>query len=157
MIRRTALLVLALSLVASLSALAAEPSAAPGICPGKSVDETSPEVRKLLAGSQSIRALGDPVVQRFENRSVQSQMFEILDSQGTPVKVKVDCNSGGCIAGCLVTGCNPTTVNNEPACTAVQCVNSQGGLPCVSQTTCSKSVTAQEPVSGGDTSDPGSR
>lgn len=147
MIRRSAIPVLLLSLGLSLSALPAraettEPGPVPSVCPGKMIDETTPEVLELLAGSQSIRPLGTPFVQTFEYRTEKSQLFEIVSQNGQKVTVKVDCNSGGCITGCAVSGCNPTTIGNEPACTAVQCVNSSG-FPCASQTTCSKSVSTQ--------------
>lgn len=139
----------ALALAASLSlltlpALAEDanptPRATAPVCSSRSVDNTSPEMKAFLAGARSTRAIGTPTMRLTSAAHVSTQEFEIIDVNGKATSVSVTCAASGCISGCATTGCNPTTINGQPACTSLTCVNSSG-FPCATQGTCSKTVS----------------
>jgi hypothetical protein len=145
--RRFAIPTLALAAVAALLALPV-PARAEGAkattpapaCSSRSIDNTSPEMKAFLKGLRSVQAIGVPAVRETATSRVLVQEFAVTGSDGTPIKVSVTCAAAGCISGCATTGCNPTTIDGEPACTALVCKNSSG-FPCPTQGTCSKSVT----------------
>lgn len=146
MSRRIALPTLALAaafaLLAPLSRANAEsprPAASSG-CSSRSVDNTSPQMQAFLQGLREVHAIGVPTLHQTSTSNVQVQDFNVTAADGTAVKVTVTCAASGCVSGCATTGCNPTTLNGEPACTSLVCMNS-GGLPCGIQGTCAKSVT----------------
>lgn len=116
-------------------------------CPGVAVDSTSPETRALLAEAKSFRPLGEVKVSRTERSKKEVQDFEVSLENRSTIKVQVSCEtSGGCTSGCNVTGCNLTTINGQPACTAVQCSNSSG-FPCgVQNAVCNKKETSGSPT-----------
>jgi hypothetical protein len=144
--RRFAIPTLALAAVAALLALpvqaraeGAKATPAPA-CSSRSIDNTSPEMKAFLKGLRSVQAIGVPAVRETATSRVLVQEFAVTGADGTPIKVSVTCAAAGCISGCATTGCNPTTIDGEPACTALVCKNSSG-FPCGVQGTCSKSVT----------------
>jgi hypothetical protein len=115
-------------------------TANPQACSSRSVDNTSAEMKAMLAAAKSVRAIGVPAVHMTSASRVATQEFLIEAPGGGSTTVSVSCAASGCIAGCATTGCNPTTINGQPACSSLQCMNS-GGLPCSIQGTCSKTVT----------------
>lgn len=137
------ILTLAASLaLVSLPARAADakPTPTPTGCSSRSVDLTSPALRAILSGLQSVRAIGVPTMRQTSTANISSQDFDIVDSTGATSTVTVTCAATGCISGCATTGCNPTTLNGEPACTSLVCRNVNGGLPCSIQGSCAKTV-----------------
>ncbi|HEX4964523.1 MAG TPA: hypothetical protein VF173_27150 [Thermoanaerobaculia bacterium] len=143
MIRRKVTFALALVFsltVLSLSSWADDSVSSPKSCPSKSVDATSPEMKALLSSAKFIRTLGTPEMHQTSTSNAASQTFEIVDSSGNTTTVTVVCQATGCISGCATTGCNPTLIDGQPACTPLVCKNSSG-FPCPNQGTCSKTVT----------------